>query len=88
MNGTTSLSISQLRQMAAKAIQSVVSTKQPAVIFQRSQPKAVLVDYDYFQALEETVLEAADAREAERAKKEGRRPFEDYLKKRWGRSMV
>lgn len=74
--------------MAAKVILSVVSTKQPAVIFQRSQPKAVLVDYDYFQALEESVLEAADTREAERAKKEERRPFEDYLKRRWGLSSA
>lgn len=88
MNGTTNLSISQLRQMAAKAIQSVVSTKQPTIIFQRSQPKAVLVDYDYFQALEEAVLDASDAQESERAKKEDRIPLADYLKKRWGRSPI
>lgn len=88
MNGTTSLSVSQLRQATAKALQTVAQTKQPTIIFQRSQPKAVLVDYDYFQALEEAVLDAGDGREATRAQKEERVPFSEYVKKRWGKPAV
>lgn len=86
MNGTSALSVSQLRQKTALAIQNVSRLKKPTVILQRSQPKAVLVDYDYYQALEEAVLDLTDAQESERAKKEPREPFSSYLKRRWGRT--
>lgn len=85
MNSTNTLSISQLRQNTAEAINSVVTSKQPTVIFQRSKPKAVLVDYDYYNTLEESVLDFLDAKEAEKAKSEEKIPFEAYLKKRWGK---
>lgn len=84
MNGTNTLSISQLRQNTAEAINSVVASKQPTVIFQRSKPKAVLVDYDYYNTLEDSVLDFLDAREAEKAKTEAKIPFTQYLQKRWG----
>lgn len=88
MNGTPTLPISQLRQHAAAIIADVVAKQQPMVIVQRSQPTAVLVDVSYFQALEDAVLDATDAAEAEKAKKEKRAPLVNYLKKRWGRSPV
>lgn len=88
MNGTPTFSISQLRQQAAKAINMVNKQKRSAVILQRSQPKAVLVDYDYYQALEESVLDLTDSHEAERAKKEPREPFSSYIKKRWGSAKL
>lgn len=84
MNGTQTITISELRQNAASAVNSVVSTQQPKVILQRSRPKAVLVDIDYFQALEEAVVELTDAAEAHRAKTEDKDPFSVYIKKRWG----
>lgn len=77
------MTISQLRQNATAAISSVVSSQTPAVIFQRSKPKAVLVDLEYFQALEDAVIDLTDALEAEKAKSEPRIPFDNYLKKRW-----
>ena len=86
MNGTQTLSISQLRQNAAKAVDAVVSTQQPTIILQRSTPRAVLVDIVYFQALEEAVLDRTDAQEAQRAKKEKRLPFSSYVTKRWGKA--
>lgn len=84
MNGTSTLSISQLRQNTAQAIHAVVSQKKPTVILQRSQPKAILVDYDYYTSLEDAVLDLTDAQEADRAKKEKRAPFSSYTKRRWG----
>lgn len=84
MNGTNTITISQLRQNAADAINTVISSQQPMVILQRSNPTAVLVDARYFQALEDAVLDATDAREADKAKTEDRVPFDTYIKKRWG----
>lgn len=84
MNGTQTITISQLRQNAADAINTVIAAQQPTVILQRSRPTAVLVDIAYFQALEEAVLDVTDAREAQKAKAEERVPFRAYVKKRWG----
>lgn len=88
MNNTNTLSISKLRQHATEAVDSVVLKQTPTIILKRSQPKAVLVDIDYFQALEETVLDLTDSSEAEKAKKEDKIPFDTYLKKRWGKTSV
>lgn len=82
------ISISDLRADVAKYIAGVTSSQQAAVIVQRSKPKAVLVDYEYFQALEEAALDASDAREAERAKKEAKIPFGTYTKKRFHTSSL
>jgi prevent-host-death family protein len=88
MNGTQILSISDLRQNTAKAIASVSMTKNPTIIFQRSRPKAVLVDYDYYQSLEEAVLDLTDAKEAEKAKKEPKILLNSYIKKRWRKTSL
>jgi prevent-host-death family protein len=85
MNNT--ISISQLRQDATNIIDKIVASQQPTVILQRSKPKAVLVDYDYFQAMEQSILDASDNAEAEKAKKEPTIKFDDYLKKRFGESL-
>jgi prevent-host-death family protein len=90
MNSTTnvSFSISQLRQGARSIVASVVNTQTPAVIVQRSKPKAVLVDYDYFQAVEEAVIDRLDAQAAEKAKGEERIPLAAYINKRWGTAVI
>ena len=49
---------------------------------QRSKPKAVLVNHDYYQTLKQTVMDLTDIREAKRAKKETTIKFDSYLKKR------
>ncbi|KKQ41069.1 MAG: hypothetical protein US60_C0047G0020 [Microgenomates group bacterium GW2011_GWC1_37_8] len=82
MNGTT-LSITQLKQRAAEAVDFVVKNAQPLTILQRSSPRAVLVDADYFMALEEALLDTTDSKEAEKAKKETKDPLEKYIKQRW-----
>ncbi len=88
MNGTQTLTISQLRQNAATIIKSVAEGQNQAVILQRSRPRAILVDIGYFQALEQAVLDLADSREADRAKAEKRTSFDAYVKKRWGSGTV
>lgn len=88
MNGIQTISISQLRQHAATTVDKVVTNQQPTIILKRSQPKAVLVDIAYYQALEDAVLDLTDAKEADRAKKEPRTSFGSYLRKRWGKSSV
>lgn len=84
MNGTQTITISELRQNAASAINTVIAQQKPTIILQRSRPTAVLVDVRYFQALEEAVLDASDGGEATLAKTEERSPFGSYIKKRWG----
>lgn len=77
------MTISDLRQNTAKAVGNVVATQQPTIILQRSQPKAVLVDLAYYQALEEAVFDLTDSQEAERAKREPRVLLSSYIKKRF-----
>jgi prevent-host-death family protein len=82
MNSTT-VSISDVRSNIANLIQQVVDLQTPITILQRSRPTAVLVDHDYYQALEEAVMDMADAKEAEKAKKEKKLPLSTYISKRW-----
>ncbi|MBI4999314.1 type II toxin-antitoxin system Phd/YefM family antitoxin [Candidatus Gottesmanbacteria bacterium] len=83
MNGMQTISISKLRQSVADILDMVVAKQQPTIILNRSKPQAVLVDIDYYQALEEAVLDLTDAKEAERAKKEPKDTLSSYIKKRW-----
>ncbi len=87
MNNTTNVSISELRQKATQAVSHVVDKKEPIVILKRSKPQAVLVDFDYFNSLEEAVMDLTDAQEAQVAKKEKKTPFDLYIKKRWKSSL-
>ncbi|OGK16044.1 hypothetical protein A2690_01345 [Candidatus Roizmanbacteria bacterium RIFCSPHIGHO2_01_FULL_39_12b] len=83
MNNTQTISISELRQNATGAINRVVDSQRPVVIVTRSKPKAVLVDFNYFNSLEEAIMDLTDAAEAERAKKEPKREFNKYLAERF-----
>lgn len=83
MNSTQTISISKLRQSVAELIDMVVTNQEPMIILKRSKPQAVLVDIDYYQALEEAIFDLTDAREAEKAKKEPKDPLSSYIKKRW-----
>jgi prevent-host-death family protein len=76
------VSISDFRQNITGTINAIGD--QPITIFQRSKPKAVIVDADYFQSLEDAVLDLTDSVEAEKAKKETKQNFQNYVSKRWG----
>jgi prevent-host-death family protein len=84
---STIISITDLRQNAASVLKRVKKTGEPITILQRSQPKAVIVDHDYFKALEEAYMDLTDAREAERAKKEPKHTISlaKYIEERWGK---
>lgn len=86
MNDTNTLSISELRQKTALIINDVAKSKKPKIVLQRSKPKAVLVDVDYFQSLEEMLLDITDVNEAEKAKKEPKSSFKSYIKRRWDKT--
>ncbi|MBI3443768.1 type II toxin-antitoxin system Phd/YefM family antitoxin [Candidatus Woesebacteria bacterium] len=83
MNGTT-VSVTDLKQNTASILKNVVKTGEPITIFQRSKPRAILADIEYFKALEEAVLNLTDSMEAERAKKEPKSLLKTYVQKRWG----
>lgn len=83
MNDTNTLPISKLRHQAKRAVDQVVATQEPLTILYRSRPKAVLVDVNYFNALEEAVVDMTDAKEAERAKSEETGSLDEYIAKRW-----
>lgn len=83
MNLLNSVTISELRRNVAQVMKNMVREKTPYVIMQRSKPKAVLVEYDYYNALEEAVLDLTDSREADRAKSEPKDDFLKYYQQRW-----
>lgn len=87
MNDTFTVPISKLKQNTADIISQVVNSGLSAVVMQRSQPKVVIADYEYFNSLEEAVIDFMDAREAEKAKKEPTISLKAYLRKRWGESF-
>jgi len=76
------ISISDFRQNITNTINN--TSDQPITVFQRSKPKAVIVSADYFQSLENAVLDLTDSAEAEKAKKETKTSFQNYVNKRWG----
>jgi len=77
------ISISDFRNKAADFISQAADLQKTFTIMQRSKPRAVLVNHDYYQALEQAVIDLTDAREAEKAKKETTIKLDTYLKKRW-----
>lgn len=77
------ISISELRQDATNLINLAISQQNPLIVMQRSKPRAVVVDYHYFLALEEAILDLTDSQEAEKAKLEPTGSFDKYLEKRF-----
>lgn len=75
------VSISDLKQNTATWIDFVSSHQQPIIISKHATPSAVIVDHDYFVALEEAVMDLTDALEAEKAKHEPRVDFEAAMAK-------
>lgn len=78
------ISISELRQDATNLINLAVSQQSPLIVMQRSKPKVVVVDYQYFQALEEAIMDLTDNQEAEKSKLEPTDSFDKYFEKRFG----
>ena len=47
----------------------------------------MIVDFEYYNALEDSVLDLSDAKEADMAKKEERVDFKEYFEKRFGKKV-
>ena len=88
MNDTFTIPITRLKQDTAGVISDVTKKGISAVVMQRSQPKVVIADYEYFNALEEAVIDLADARDAEKRKGGPTILLEEYAKKRWGKTAL
>jgi len=83
MNDTFSIPITKLKTDTASVISDVTTKGVSAIVMQRSEPKVVIADYGYFNALEDAVVDLLDSIEAEKSKKEPTISLKDYGKKRW-----
>lgn len=86
MNDTFTIPVTTLKQDTASVISDVTTKGLSAVVMQRSRPKVVVADYDYFNALEETVVDLLDAIDAEKRKKDPTISLQEYAEKRWGKT--
>lgn len=87
MNDMFTVPITKLRKNAASIISDVTTKGISAVVMQRSEPKVVIADYEYFKSLEESVMDTLDVEEAEKAKTEPTISLESYVKRRWGSTL-
>lgn len=77
------ISITDLKQKAASVITRMRSSGVPLIVMKRSEPAAVLIDPDYYRALEEALEDLEDLRAIEERKNEPGVAFEKYFKKRF-----
>ena len=79
------VSITDLRQDATKIIGGLELSGEPTYILQNSKARAVIVDVEYYEALQEALEDLMDVMESQEAMKEpGRITMEEYARKRWG----
>lgn len=64
------VSITDLKQNTASIIKKVKTEGKPVVVLQRSEPAAVLVGPDYYEALEIALEDIADLKAVEERKNE------------------
>lgn len=75
------VSITDLKQKPASVIAKMRSSGTPVVIIQRSEPTAVLVDLEYYKALEEALEDLEDLKAIEERKKEPNISLKEVAKK-------
>lgn len=75
------VSISDLKQNTSNVIKRVKNEGKPVLVMQRSEPAAVIVDPDYYQALEEALENAQDIKAIEDRKNEPITPANEISKK-------
>lgn len=80
------ISVTDLRQNATNILHAITTTKDPAYVVQHSKLKAVIVDADHYQSLQNMVEDYIDGFNADRTMKQpGGTTLRDYMKKRWPR---
>lgn len=75
------ISITDLKQKAASVIAKVRSSGVPLVIMQRSEPAAILLEPEYYKALEEALEDFIDLKAIEERKKEPNIPLKEVAQK-------
>lgn len=75
------ISITDLKQKAAAVITKVRSSGMPLVVMQRSKPAAVLVDPEYYKALEGALEDLEDLKAIEERQKEPNIPLKEVAQK-------
>lgn len=80
------VSITNLKQNTSDVVKRVRISGKPVVVMQRSEPAAVLVDPDYYEILEQALEDLKDLQAIEDRKNEPSVPFEEYFKKRFGKT--
>lgn len=80
------ISVTDLRQNATNILHAITTTKDPAFVVQHSKLKAVILDADSYQSLQEMVEDYVDGFTTQRVMKQpGGITLRDYMKKRWPR---
>ncbi len=83
------VSVTDLRQDATNILNRVVATQEPTYIIQNSKTQVVILDAEYYGALQEALEDYLDGLDAQEALKEsGSITIEEYAKKRWGKNYA
>ena len=82
LNKSQVLTTTQVRQKLNKILKDVASGDTPYYIFDRSTPKAVLLDIDVYNDLMDNLEELQDAYELLKSEAEETTSFSDYDNKR------
>jgi len=75
------LSVTELKTNTAKVLERVSKTKEPIYIMSRSKPKAVLLDLEKYNHIEEALEDLEDILAVEEVRDEPTISLADFLKK-------
>lgn len=75
------LSVTELKTNTAKVLERVSKTKEPIYIMSRSKPKAVLLDLERYNHIEEALEDLEDILAVEEVRNEPTISQADFLKK-------
>lgn len=76
------ISITDLKQNTAAVVNQAIADPQPITVTKKSDPAVIVVQHQYFQALEDAVMDLTDSLEAEKAKTESTISLDQYLSQR------
>ncbi len=82
------VSITDLKQNTASVIKRIKSEGESVAVLQRSEIAAVLVDPDYYEALEQALEDKLDLQAIEDRKDEPRVSLEEYYQKRFDKKLL
>lgn len=81
------LPASELRDKISSVLKQITDTGEPVYITQYSKPKAVLVNFDFYNNLIKELEDLEDIHDMIEAQKEPGRSFNQYLKERKKKSV-